>query len=91
MVEYWDIHEYGTLLHKDIFDPDNLPESDTISSLLAAYVEEEQRRRQARVAGAARIEFTKGSSVDVSATTASQIAVATAKAAAIAAIAGRRR
>lgn len=89
MVEYWEIDEHGTAFPPGTFDPGSLPEEDNLDSLKKEWAIEEERRRAARAAGTARIDFTRGAPQPTSAT-AVGIAAAQAKAAALAGAHGRR-
>lgn len=96
MVEYWEIDEHGTAFPSGTFDPGSLPEEDSLESLKKDWAAEEERRRAARAAGTARIDFTRSAPQHGSlqqqhaSATAVAIAAAQAKAAALAGAHSRR-
>lgn len=60
MVEYWEINEHGTAFPLEIFNPSGLPEEDTIEALKKEWAQEDERKKAAKTAGTAKIEFTQG-------------------------------
>ena len=78
MVEYWEIDEHGTALPPEVFNPGALPKEDFIEALKKEWTEEDQRKKAARAAGSAKIEFTQAGGARGGSATATATATAAA-------------